>query len=101
MHLDEVLNLIEDKNMQKHYNNKNGSLYKIGDQRKWNSWEQDIIKRVDRCRKKGEFESDIKKTIFLLELYLKEYTEKDKDPNQTNILEQIETLNTPQGSIKD
>jgi len=56
-----------------HYNNENGSLYLFAEQHGLNAWEFDICKRVVRCRKKGEFESDIKKTIAVLELYLKEY----------------------------
>lgn len=57
----------------KHYNNDKGSLYKFAEERDLNSWEFDCIKRIVRSRKKGEFESDIKKTIVVLELYLKEY----------------------------
>ena len=77
----------------KYYNNDNGSLYKVGDTRGWNSWEQDIIKRIERCRNKGEFLKDLNKSKFLIDLYIKEYTEKDPT-NQTNILDQIEELNT-------
>lgn len=61
---------------QPHYDNTNGSLYLFAHQHGLNAWEFDICKRVVRCRKKGEFESDIKKTIAVLELYLKEYEEK-------------------------
>jgi hypothetical protein len=85
--------------MQKHYNNKNGSLYKFAENHNLNSYEFDIIKRVMRCRKKGTFLEDLKKTKFLIDLYIKEEQEKE-NPNQTNILEQIEELNTPQGSIE-
>lgn len=56
-----------------HYDNSNGSLYLFAEQHKLNAWEFDLIKRIVRCRKKGEFESDIKKSISVLELYLKEY----------------------------
>ena len=59
-----------------HYDNTNGSLYLFAHQHGLNFWEADAIKRIVRCRKKGEFESDIKKTIAVLELYLKEYEEK-------------------------
>mgnify|MGYP001101807096 CR=1 FL=1 len=53
----------------KHYNNKNGSLYKIAVERGWDAYQFDAIKRIDRCNKKGEFESDIDKTIVVLEMY--------------------------------
>jgi hypothetical protein len=57
----------------KHYNNNKGSLYNFAEEKELNAWEFDCIKRIVRSRKKGEFESDIKKTIVVLELYLKEY----------------------------
>lgn len=56
-----------------HYDNSNGSLYLIGSKLGLNSWEQDIFKRVVRCRKKGQFKEDLEKTIRVIELYLKEY----------------------------
>lgn len=55
-----------------HYDNSNGSLYLIGHKLGLNSWEQDILKRVVRCRKKGQFREDLEKTIRVIELYLKE-----------------------------
>lgn len=57
---------------QPHYDNTNGSLYKFAQEQNLNAYEFDIIKRVVRCRKKGEFESDIDKTIKVLELYKQE-----------------------------
>lgn len=57
----------------KHYNNDKGSLYLFAEQQGLNSWEFDAIKRIVRCRKKGNFIEDIDKTIFLLELYKKEF----------------------------
>jgi len=53
-----------------HYNNENGSLYKIAEERGWNAYQFDAIKRIDRVNKKGNFVEDIKKTIFVLELML-------------------------------
>jgi hypothetical protein len=61
-----------------HYDNTNGSLYLFAEQHGLNAWEFDILKRVVRCRKKGEFETDLKKTIEVINLYLKEY-----EPNTT------------------
>jgi len=57
----------------KYYNNDNGSLYLFAEQHGLNSWEFDIIKRVVRCRKKGNFEQDLEKTKLVIDLYLKEF----------------------------
>lgn len=56
-----------------HYNNEKGSLYKFAEDHGLNAWEFDIIKRVVRCRKKGNFEQDLEKTKYAIDLYLKEY----------------------------
>ena len=56
-----------------HYDNSNGSLYLFAEQHKLNAWEFDIIKRVVRCRQKGQFKEDLEKTVRVLELYAKEY----------------------------
>ena len=63
----------------KHYNNKNGSLYKFAEEQGLNSYEFDMIKRIIRSRKKGNFIEDMDKTIFLIELYKKEHTEAEVD----------------------
>ena len=55
-----------------HYDNTNGSLYKIAKERNWNAYVFDVVKRLDRAEKKGEFISDIEKSIKVLELYLNE-----------------------------
>lgn len=59
-----------------YYNNENGSLYLFCERNELNSWEFDIIKRVIRCRKKGNFKEDLEKTKFLIDLYIKEYEAK-------------------------
>lgn len=56
----------------KHYDNENGSLYKFADDHGLNSYEFDIIKRITRCRKKGEFLEDLKKTKVVIDLYIEE-----------------------------
>lgn len=56
-----------------HYDNKNGSLYKFAEEQGLNAWEFDIIKRLVRCRKKGQFKEDLEKTKRVIDLYLKEY----------------------------
>jgi hypothetical protein len=66
-------------NTPSHYDNSKGSLYQFAEQQGLNAWEFDILKRTVRCRKKGNFEEDIKKTIAVLQLYLKEYEQPTKD----------------------
>ena len=66
---------IEEYIKPKHYNNEGGSLYSWCEKLELNTWEFDILKRVIRCRKKGQFKEDLEKTKFLIDLYLKEYTD--------------------------
>ena len=56
----------------KHYNNDNGTLYKIATERGWNVYLFDIVKRLERSEKKGEFESDLNKSKLVIDLWLKE-----------------------------
>lgn len=66
--------VIEDEPQKdKHYNNENGSLYLFAQQHNLNAWEFDILKRVVRCRKKGQFKEDLEKTKRVIDLYLKEF----------------------------
>lgn len=60
-------------NPHSHYNNDNGSLYKIAEQLGMNAYEFDILKRIARCRKKGQFKEDLQKIKDTVDLYLKEY----------------------------
>lgn len=62
----------------KHYDNSEGSLYQFCEKKGLNSYEFDIIKRIIRCRKKGNFREDLEKTKFLIDLYLKEFNEEKK-----------------------
>jgi hypothetical protein len=62
-----------------HYDNSKGSLYQFCENQQLNAYEFDIIKRVMRCRKKGNFKEDLEKTKFLIDLYLKEYDNKTRD----------------------
>jgi hypothetical protein len=59
-----------------HYDNTKGSLYQFCENQQLNAYEFDIIKRVMRCRKKGNFKEDLEKTKFLIDLYIKEYEQK-------------------------
>lgn len=56
-----------------HYNNEKGSIYKFCADQELNPWEFDIIKRIVRCRRKGQFASDLEKTKMAIDLYLTEY----------------------------
>lgn len=56
----------------KHYDNSKGTLYSFCEDKNLNSYEFDIIKRVIRCRKKGNFVEDLEKTKLLIDLYIKE-----------------------------
>jgi len=61
-------------NTQNHYENKSGnSLYKFAQDYELNAYEFDIIKRIIRCRKKGNFEQDLNKTKDVIDIYLKEF----------------------------
>lgn len=61
----------------KHYDNSNGSLYLFAENQGLNAWEFDIIKRITRCRKKGQFKDDLEKTKRVIDLYLDEYVERN------------------------
>ena len=56
----------------KHYDNTNGSLYKVATERGWNSYLFDIVKRLERANKKGEFETDLQKSKLVIDLWLQE-----------------------------
>ena len=56
-----------------HYDNSKGSLYKFAEDHNLNSYEFDLIKRIVRCRKKGEFLSDLNKSKNVIDIYIKEY----------------------------
>ena len=64
---------INDFKTPKHYDNSKGSIYQFCENQNLNSYEFDIIKRVVRSRKKGNFKEDLEKTKHLIDLYLKEY----------------------------
>ena len=56
----------------KHYNNDKGTLYKVAQERGWNAYLFDIVKRLERSEKKGEFESDLNKSKHVIDLWLNE-----------------------------
>ena len=64
--------LSEKMNIPKHYNNDNGTLYKVATERGWNAYLFDIVKRLERAEKKGEFKTDLEKSKVVIDLWLKE-----------------------------
>ena len=56
----------------KHYDNSKGTLYKVATDRGWNSYLFDIVKRLERAEKKGEFKTDLEKSINVIKLWLQE-----------------------------
>jgi len=69
------IEVVPDQLTDQHYNNTNGSLYLFAQQHELNAWEFDILKRIVRCRKKGQFTKDLEKTKRVIDLYLKEFEE--------------------------
>lgn len=69
----EIPSPLKSSSKHSHYDNRSGSLYKFAHDKSLNAWEFDIIKRVVRCRKKGQFLSDLQKTKDVIDLYIKEY----------------------------
>lgn len=65
-------------NTQSHYKGKD-SLYKFAEEWQINSYEFDIIKRIVRCRHKGRFQEDLKKTMDLINIYLAEQKDAHDD----------------------
>ena len=62
----------DNTDIPKHYNNDNGTLYQVAQQRGWNAYIFDIVKRLERSEKKGEFKSDLEKSKVVIDLWLKE-----------------------------
>jgi hypothetical protein len=64
-------------NTPSHYDNSKGTLYKVAQERGWNPYLFDIVKRLERAEKKGEFESDLDKSIAVIQLWKNEQTTKN------------------------
>lgn len=62
-------------NTPKHYDNSKGTLYKVANERGWNHYLFDIVKRLERADKKGEFKTDLEKSKVVIDLWLKESDE--------------------------
>lgn len=52
------------------------TIYKVAEDFDLNSYEFDIIKRILRCRHKGNWLQDLNKTKDTIDLYIKEQSEK-------------------------
>lgn len=63
-------------NPQKHYDNSNGSLYKVATERKWNAYIFDVVKRLERGGKKDPLRQEIEKSIDVLKIWLAELESK-------------------------
>ena len=68
----EIVEYKDDLNTPKHYDNTNGSLYKVAQERGWNTYLFDIVKRLERANKKGEFKQDLEKSINVIKLWQNE-----------------------------
>ena len=71
-YLDEQIGNSEQLQTPKHYDNSKGTLYKVATERGWNSYLFDIVKRLERAEKKGEFKTDLEKSINVIKLWLQE-----------------------------
>ena len=71
-HTVDIVEYKDDLNTPNYYDNTNGSLYKVAQERGWNTYLFDIVKRLERAEKKGEFDKDLEKTINLIKLYRNE-----------------------------
>ena len=71
-HTIDIVEYKEELNTPKHYDNTKGTLYKIAEERGWNSYLFDIVKRLERAEKKGEFNQDLEKSINVIKLWLNE-----------------------------
>jgi hypothetical protein len=62
-------------NVKPYYKGKN-SLYQFAEEWGLNFYEADCVKRICRCRHKGNFLEDLLKTKDLIDIYIKEQGDK-------------------------
>ena len=70
--------LPESTNIKPYYKGKS-SLYLFAEEYGLNSWEFDVVKRIVRCRHKGNWLEDLEKTKGVIDIYIKECKEKYHD----------------------
>lgn len=58
-------------NVKPYYKGKN-TIYQFADERELNSYEFDIVKRITRCRLKGNWLEDLEKTKEVIDIYIEE-----------------------------
>lgn len=75
-----------------HYNNENGSVYKFCLEQDLNPYEFDLIKRIVRCRRKGQWLEDLEKTKVAIDLYIKEQRMYFEHPNLMKVKDALEEL---------
>ena len=73
-------NRFNESNMEapKYYNNENGTLYKLAEERHWPSYLFDIVKRLNRDGKKDDMKLEIEKSILVFRLWLEDM-DSDRD----------------------
>ena len=71
-HTIDIVEYKEELNTPKHYDNTKGTLYKVAQERGWNTYLFDIVKRLERAEKKGEFNQDLEKSINVIKLWQNE-----------------------------
>ena len=64
--------MTKEEETPKHYDNSKGTLYKVAMDRGWNPYLFDIVKRLERSEKKGEFKEDLRKSKVVIDLWEKE-----------------------------
>ncbi len=55
-----------------YYDNTKGSLYKVAQDRNWNAYLFDVVKRLERGGKKDPLKQEIEKSIAVLQIWLNE-----------------------------
>lgn len=83
----------------KHYDNSKGTLYKVATERGWNSYLFDIVKRLERAEKKGEFKTDLEKSKVVIDLWLSEATKQSDTllkAKHNELIQQFEKLKKEQ-----
>ena len=70
--VNEKVNCDSENDTPKHYDNSKGTLYKVAMERGWNPYLFDIVKRLERSDKKGEFKEDLRKSKVVIDLWEKE-----------------------------
>lgn len=68
--------IVEEVVTPNYYDNYKGTLYKIAQERGWNAYLFDIVKRLERAEKKGVFDEDLDKSIVVIQLWKKERNSK-------------------------